>query len=179
VYVDTSRNGTRRFCSTSCQNRVKAAAFRARHAVTGARPATELARVISSPSRIQAVPDAQTTNVCRVGHAACGLHLGRPQRCWRSLRAVGGLGENPADQPVIRPGPVPQHVNQRAEARQRGHDHRFHGLHLPGAGAQRAAAMPSAAPMSDSASGAPRPRAADRQRSHQRRDFAELDQPGS
>jgi predicted RNA-binding Zn ribbon-like protein len=31
VYVDTSRNGTRRFCSTACQNRVKAAAFRARH----------------------------------------------------------------------------------------------------------------------------------------------------
>jgi predicted RNA-binding Zn ribbon-like protein len=30
VYVDTSRNGTRRFCSKSCQNRVKAAAFRAR-----------------------------------------------------------------------------------------------------------------------------------------------------
>lgn len=30
VYVDASRNGTRRFCSTSCQNRVKAAAFRAR-----------------------------------------------------------------------------------------------------------------------------------------------------
>jgi predicted RNA-binding Zn ribbon-like protein len=30
VYVDTSRNGTRRFCSTGCQNRVKAAAFRAR-----------------------------------------------------------------------------------------------------------------------------------------------------
>jgi predicted RNA-binding Zn ribbon-like protein len=32
VYVDVSRNGTRRFCSTSCQNRVKAAAFRARAA---------------------------------------------------------------------------------------------------------------------------------------------------
>ncbi len=32
VYVDISRNGTRRFCSTSCQNRVKAAAFRARQA---------------------------------------------------------------------------------------------------------------------------------------------------
>jgi predicted RNA-binding Zn ribbon-like protein len=32
VYVDTSRNGTRRFCSTSCQNRVKAAAYRTRHA---------------------------------------------------------------------------------------------------------------------------------------------------
>jgi predicted RNA-binding Zn ribbon-like protein len=31
VYVDTSRNGTRRFCSTTCQNRVKTAAFRARH----------------------------------------------------------------------------------------------------------------------------------------------------
>ncbi|ADD44259.1 CGNR zinc finger domain-containing protein [Stackebrandtia nassauensis] len=30
VFVDTSRNGTRRFCSTSCQNRVKTAAFRAR-----------------------------------------------------------------------------------------------------------------------------------------------------
>ena len=30
VYVDISRNGTRRFCSTSCQRRVKAAAFRAR-----------------------------------------------------------------------------------------------------------------------------------------------------
>jgi predicted RNA-binding Zn ribbon-like protein len=32
VYVDTSRNGTRMFCSTACQNRVKAAAFRARQA---------------------------------------------------------------------------------------------------------------------------------------------------
>ena len=32
VYVDTSRNGTRRFCSTACQNRVKTAAFRARSA---------------------------------------------------------------------------------------------------------------------------------------------------
>jgi predicted RNA-binding Zn ribbon-like protein len=32
VYVDTSRNGTRRFCSSSCQSRVKAAAFRARQA---------------------------------------------------------------------------------------------------------------------------------------------------
>lgn len=32
VYVDTSRNGTRRFCSTSCQNRVKAAEFRRRKA---------------------------------------------------------------------------------------------------------------------------------------------------
>ncbi len=30
VFADTSRNGTRRFCSTACQNRVKAAAFRAR-----------------------------------------------------------------------------------------------------------------------------------------------------
>jgi len=34
VYVDVSRNGTRRFCSTSCQNRVKAAAFRARKTAT-------------------------------------------------------------------------------------------------------------------------------------------------
>jgi hypothetical protein len=30
VYVDVSRNGTRRFCSAACQNRVKVAAFRAR-----------------------------------------------------------------------------------------------------------------------------------------------------
>ncbi|MCP2339479.1 CGNR zinc finger domain-containing protein [Actinomadura rupiterrae] len=30
VYVDASRNGTRRYCSTACQNRVKTAAFRAR-----------------------------------------------------------------------------------------------------------------------------------------------------
>jgi predicted RNA-binding Zn ribbon-like protein len=30
VYVDTSRNGTRRFCSTACQNRVKSAAHRSR-----------------------------------------------------------------------------------------------------------------------------------------------------
>jgi predicted RNA-binding Zn ribbon-like protein len=32
VYVDTSRNGSRRFCSTACQNRVKTAAFRRRRA---------------------------------------------------------------------------------------------------------------------------------------------------
>lgn len=31
VFVDVSRNGTRRFCSTTCQNRVKVAAHRARH----------------------------------------------------------------------------------------------------------------------------------------------------
>jgi len=30
VYVDTSRNAIRRFCCTSCQNRVKTAAFRGR-----------------------------------------------------------------------------------------------------------------------------------------------------
>jgi predicted RNA-binding Zn ribbon-like protein len=33
VYVDTSRNGSRRFCSTACQNRVKSAAFRERRGV--------------------------------------------------------------------------------------------------------------------------------------------------
>jgi predicted RNA-binding Zn ribbon-like protein len=41
VYVDTSRNATRRFCSTACQNRVKVAAFRARgpgSAGAGAQP---------------------------------------------------------------------------------------------------------------------------------------------
>ncbi|MGW5861701.1 CGNR zinc finger domain-containing protein [Streptomyces sp. NPDC055239] len=30
VYIDTSRNAARQFCSTACQNRTKAAAFRAR-----------------------------------------------------------------------------------------------------------------------------------------------------
>lgn len=30
VYVDTSHNGSRRFCSTNCQNRVKTAAYRTR-----------------------------------------------------------------------------------------------------------------------------------------------------
>jgi predicted RNA-binding Zn ribbon-like protein len=38
VYVDASRNGTRRFCSTTCQNRVKTAAFRARQAQAAGRP---------------------------------------------------------------------------------------------------------------------------------------------
>ncbi|GAA4439795.1 CGNR zinc finger domain-containing protein [Actinokineospora soli] len=37
AYLDVSRNGTRRFCSTACQNRVKTAAFRARKS---ARPRT-------------------------------------------------------------------------------------------------------------------------------------------
>jgi predicted RNA-binding Zn ribbon-like protein len=32
VFFDVSRNGRRRFCSTTCQNRVKAAAFRRRQA---------------------------------------------------------------------------------------------------------------------------------------------------
>ena len=30
VFVDTSKNGSRRFCSTGCQNRVKTAAYRSR-----------------------------------------------------------------------------------------------------------------------------------------------------
>lgn len=35
VFVDASKNGTRRFCSTRCQNRVKAAAHRRRAARDG------------------------------------------------------------------------------------------------------------------------------------------------
>jgi predicted RNA-binding Zn ribbon-like protein len=35
VFLDASKNGSRRFCSTTCQNRVKAAAFRRRHATSG------------------------------------------------------------------------------------------------------------------------------------------------
>ncbi|WP_171166354.1 CGNR zinc finger domain-containing protein [Streptomyces sp. I05A-00742] len=35
VYVDTSRNAARQFCSTACQNRTKAAAFRARRDADG------------------------------------------------------------------------------------------------------------------------------------------------
>jgi predicted RNA-binding Zn ribbon-like protein len=35
VFLDASKNGSRRFCSTTCQNRVKAAAFRRRQATSG------------------------------------------------------------------------------------------------------------------------------------------------
>ena len=35
VYLDTSRNGGRQFCSTRCQSRTKAAAHRARHGAGG------------------------------------------------------------------------------------------------------------------------------------------------
>lgn len=35
VYVDTSRNAARQFCSTACQGRVKTAAYRARRAGRG------------------------------------------------------------------------------------------------------------------------------------------------
>lgn len=37
VFLDGSKNASRRFCSTTCQNRVKAAAFRRRHASSDAR----------------------------------------------------------------------------------------------------------------------------------------------
>jgi predicted RNA-binding Zn ribbon-like protein len=33
VFLDGSKNASRRFCSTTCQNRVKAAAFRRRHTI--------------------------------------------------------------------------------------------------------------------------------------------------
>ena len=36
VFVDVSKNGSRRFCSLACQNRVKTAAFRRRRATAGA-----------------------------------------------------------------------------------------------------------------------------------------------
>jgi predicted RNA-binding Zn ribbon-like protein len=39
VYVDASRNAARRFCSASCQSRVKAATFRARRGRAGTIPA--------------------------------------------------------------------------------------------------------------------------------------------
>jgi predicted RNA-binding Zn ribbon-like protein len=35
VFLDLSKNASRRFCSTTCQNRVKAAAFRHRHVTVG------------------------------------------------------------------------------------------------------------------------------------------------
>lgn len=34
VYLDESKNASRRFCSTACNNRVKSAAYRRRHATT-------------------------------------------------------------------------------------------------------------------------------------------------
>jgi predicted RNA-binding Zn ribbon-like protein len=36
VFLDVSKNGSRRFCSLACQNRVKAAAYRSRRSA-GAR----------------------------------------------------------------------------------------------------------------------------------------------
>ena len=44
VFVDVSRNASKRFCSTACQNRAKAAAFRARHNARTRRPAPGAAR---------------------------------------------------------------------------------------------------------------------------------------
>jgi len=38
VFIDVSRNGLRRFCSTDCQNRVKAAAYRARRTAKHSTP---------------------------------------------------------------------------------------------------------------------------------------------
>lgn len=42
VFVDTSRNGSKRFCSQSCLSRQKVAAFRARHPGKPHEPAVEL-----------------------------------------------------------------------------------------------------------------------------------------
>jgi CGNR zinc finger/Putative stress-induced transcription regulator len=44
VFVDLSRNGSRRFCSTACQNRAKAAAFRERRAQPGSETAGDAAQ---------------------------------------------------------------------------------------------------------------------------------------
>jgi len=52
VYVDTSRNATRRFCSTACQNRVKAAAFRA--ARQSAQPRKRTASRTAQPKKSSA-----------------------------------------------------------------------------------------------------------------------------
>lgn len=53
VFFDTSKNGTRRFCTTSCQNRTKTAAFRERFASRAAKasanPARKGARTPGSP----------------------------------------------------------------------------------------------------------------------------------
>jgi predicted RNA-binding Zn ribbon-like protein len=39
VFVDTSKNASRRYCSTACQNRIKTAAFRRRHTTPAHRTA--------------------------------------------------------------------------------------------------------------------------------------------
>jgi len=57
VYVDTSRNATRRFCSTACQNRVKAAAFRAAHQT--AQPKKSTAHQTAQPKKSTASRTAQ------------------------------------------------------------------------------------------------------------------------
>jgi predicted RNA-binding Zn ribbon-like protein len=50
VYVDTSKNGSRRFCSIACQNRVKAAAYRARSSTTDV-PSTDDRQAGEHPDR--------------------------------------------------------------------------------------------------------------------------------
>lgn len=47
VYVDTSRNGRRRFCSTRCANRTRVAEHRDRRR-TGGRPATAAGAVVAA-----------------------------------------------------------------------------------------------------------------------------------
>jgi predicted RNA-binding Zn ribbon-like protein len=37
VFLDVSKNASRRFCSTTCQNRIKAGAFRRRQATSDVR----------------------------------------------------------------------------------------------------------------------------------------------
>lgn len=44
VFIDVSRNGTRRYCSPSCQNRTKAAALRARRRASDETPAETISR---------------------------------------------------------------------------------------------------------------------------------------
>lgn len=55
VFVDISRNGTRRFCGVSCQSRVKTAAYRARAGDRAAAASTGRAR-LGSTARARPAP---------------------------------------------------------------------------------------------------------------------------
>jgi predicted RNA-binding Zn ribbon-like protein len=49
AFFDTSKNASRRFCSTTCQNRIKTAAFRQRRAEEAQRAEKSLAKARRAP----------------------------------------------------------------------------------------------------------------------------------
>ena len=116
----------------------------------------------------------------RGGAAAVGAYLdfglGRDRQI--ELGAVGELGENPPDPLAAGPGPVPQHVDERAQIRQRRDDHRFRRPPPPGASlAALGVDAVRGVDVGERVGRAAAQRAADQQRRHQRPGLAPIGQP--